>query len=107
VPESGAGRRGCHTTRWSLVRATAGADASAAREALASLCDAYWYPLYAYVRRNGHSPEDAQDLTQAFFARLLERRDFASARPDRGRLRSFLLGSLKHFLSTTRAIGAR
>ena len=63
-----------------------------------TLCRTYWYPLYAYVRRQGHSPEDAQDLTQEFFARFLEKQSFRQARPERGRFRSFLLTSLKHFL---------
>ena len=64
------------TTRWSLVVAAGGDNSSAARAALASLCELYWYPLYAYVRRHGYSPDDAADLTQAFFTSLLERRDF-------------------------------
>ena len=67
-------------------------------EALESLCRAYWYPLYAYVRRQGHLPHDAQDLTQEFFARFLERKYLQLADPERGRFRSFLLTSLKHFL---------
>jgi len=90
------------TTRWSLVRAAAGDESPAAREALAALCEAYWYPLYAYVRRQGQAPEDAQDATQAFFARLLERHDFAGALAERGRFRSYLLASLKHFLINQR-----
>ena len=86
------------TTHWSLVL-TAGADASSdARRALTTLCETYWYPLYAYVRRQGYEPEDAQDLTQGFFARFLEKHDVRAARPTRGRFRSFLLASLKHFL---------
>jgi DNA-directed RNA polymerase specialized sigma24 family protein len=85
------------TTRWSLVLAAGGTD-EAAERALSSLCEAYWYPLYGYVRRHGHSPEDAQDLTQAFLADLLERRDLARVRRERGRFRAFLLGSMKHFL---------
>lgn len=63
------------------------------------MCAAYWFPLYAYVCRRGHSPADAQDLTQAFFTRFLERRDVRMADPERGRFRSFLLGSMKHFLA--------
>jgi RNA polymerase sigma-70 factor (ECF subfamily) len=70
--------------------------------ALASLCQTYWYPLYAFVRRSGHQPADAQDLTQAFFARLLEKHYLRAADPERGRFRSFLLASVKHFLSKER-----
>jgi RNA polymerase sigma-70 factor (ECF subfamily) len=70
-----------------------------ARDALAKLCQAYWHPLYTYVRRRGHSPEDAEDLTQGFFAALLERNAVATVSRDKGRFRSFLLSSLNHFLS--------
>jgi RNA polymerase sigma-70 factor (ECF subfamily) len=87
------------TTRWSLVLAAGGGDRAAAQAALASLCETYWYPLYAYVRRRGRSPDDARDLTQAFFASLLERHDFEHVNRERGRLRAFLLASLKHFLA--------
>lgn len=87
------------TTRWSVVVAAGGADSSAARTALATLCETYWYPLYAYVRRRGTSAEDARDLTQGFLASLLERRDFEHVRQERGRFRSFLLASLRHYLS--------
>jgi len=66
---------------------------------LAKLCQAYWYPLYAYVRRRGHSPEDAQDLTQEFFARLLEKNWVRNADQQKGRFRSFLLGAMNHFLA--------
>lgn len=90
------------TTRWSLVLA-AGGDDAASREALAALCEAYWYPLYAFVRRQGRDSEDARDLTQAFLASLLERRDFEKLREERGRFRSFLLASLKHFLANDAA----
>lgn len=69
-----------------------------AHHALEQLCATYWYPLYAYVRRQGHNVEDAQDLTQEFFARLLERKSFRLADRNRGRFRSFLLTALKHFL---------
>jgi DNA-directed RNA polymerase specialized sigma24 family protein len=86
------------TTRWSLVRALDDEESPGAREALATLCEIYWYPLYAYVRRYGHSPEDAQDLTQSFFAQLLERDDLRGLRRDGGRLRSYLLGALRHYL---------
>jgi RNA polymerase sigma factor (sigma-70 family) len=87
-----------HTTHWSVVLAAGQAPSSEAHAALEKLCSAYWYPLYAFVRREGYSADHAQDLTQAFFERLLERRDFERADKERGRLRSFLLVSLKHFL---------
>ena len=70
-----------------------------ARQALATLCESYWYPLYAYVRRSGHSPHDAQDLTQAFFAKLLEKDYLLNIRREGGRFRSFLLTALKRFLA--------
>src|SRR5262249_27177537 len=90
------------TTHWSLVLA-AGQGASAdAQQALAALCQTYWYPLYAYVRRQGHQPDDAQDLTQAFFARLLEKHYLQGADPGRGRFRSFLLTAFQRFLSKER-----
>jgi len=85
------------TTHWSMVIA-AGDSSPAALPALQKLCAAYWYPLYAYVRRQGHGVEDAEDLTQEFFARMLERRYFRLADRNRGRFRTFLLTSLKHFL---------
>jgi RNA polymerase sigma factor (sigma-70 family) len=85
------------TTHWSVVQA-AGAGLSLDSEAaLSKLCESYWYPLYAYLRSRGHKAEDAQDLTQAFFAHLLEKRAFSQADPARGRFRSFLLASLKNF----------
>ncbi len=88
-------------TRWSIVVAAGRgtADSQNAHEALEHLCTAYWYPLYAFVRRQGHSPHDAQDLTQEFFARLLARNFLDDADPAKGRFRSFLLGAVKHFLS--------
>ena len=91
------------TTRWSIIAAARAADSNAARAALSTLCETYWYPLYAYVRRRGATPDDARDLTQAFLASLLERRDFERVNPDRGRFRAFLLGSLKHFLANDSA----
>jgi RNA polymerase sigma-70 factor (ECF subfamily) len=87
------------TTHWSLVLAAADSQAPEAETALASLCQTYWYPLYAFVRRQGYSPHDAQDLTQEFFARLLKSHYFAAADRKRGRFRSFLLASIKHFLA--------
>lgn len=87
------------TTRWSVVLTAGAADTTAAQDALGTLCQTYWYPLYAYVRRRGHSPEDAQDLTQEFFARLLQHRWVDRADPSKGRFRSFLLSAMNHFLS--------
>src|ERR1051325_2027095 len=86
------------TTHWSVVPPAGEADPPQANEALERLCRTYWYPLYVYVRRQGNSPEDAQDLTQNFFSRLLEKDYFAKADRDRGKFRTFLLGSLKNFL---------
>ena len=95
------GRRQFTTTHWSLVGAAKGDEASQtrAREALEELCRAYWYPLYAFVRSRGYSAIDAQDLTQGFFARIIETGGFASADRERGRFRSYLLGAMKHFLA--------
>ncbi len=89
------------TTHWSLVAAAQPDEASqtTAREALEELCRAYWYPLYAFVRSRGYSAVDAQDLTQAFFTRIIETGGFASADRERGRFRSYLLGAMKHFLA--------
>jgi RNA polymerase sigma factor (sigma-70 family) len=87
------------TTHWSVVLVAGGTDSTRAQNALARLCQTYWYPLYAYVRRRGHSPHDAQDLTQEFFARLLEHHTLAVADPNRGRFRSFLLSTMNHFLA--------
>jgi RNA polymerase sigma-70 factor (ECF subfamily) len=87
------------TTHWSLVVSAGRNDTPLARNALEKLCRAYWFPIYAFVRRQGHCPHDAQDLTQDFFARLLEKKQLAGADPSKGRFRSFLLASLKHFLA--------
>ena len=78
------------STHWSRVVAAGGPGGPKARESLTALCSAYWYPLYAYIRRRGYPPEQAQDLTQDFFARILEKGLFAEADPGRGRFRSFL-----------------
>lgn len=86
-------------THWSVVLAARGGDEADSLRALEMLCRSYWYPLYAYVRRQGHSPHDAQDLTQGFFARLLEKRYLDAADRDKGRFRSFLLMALKRFLA--------
>lgn len=95
--------RSFQTTRWSLVIAAGGTTNPQSREALEELCRIYWYPLYAFVRRGGCSPEDALDRTQGFFADLLHRKDFAGTSPDRGRFRSWLLGCLKHYLANVHA----
>jgi RNA polymerase sigma-70 factor (ECF subfamily) len=84
------------------VLAAGRGEAKESQEALESLCRAYWYPLYAFTRRLGQSPEAAQDQTQAFFARLLEKNYLRAADPERGRFRSFLLAAFKHFLSRER-----
>jgi RNA polymerase sigma-70 factor (ECF subfamily) len=89
------------TTHWSVVLAARG-ESTEAQAALEKLCRIYWWPLYGFVRRQGYKPEDAQDLTQAFFARLLERKDLETVRQERGRLRSYLLASIKNFLSKAR-----
>jgi RNA polymerase sigma-70 factor (ECF subfamily) len=86
------------TTHWSLVLAAKG-DTAGAHEAMGRLCQLYWYPLYSYVRRRGQSAEDAKDLTQEFFSRLLARNWVGNADRKKGRFRSFLLGAMKHFLS--------
>lgn len=87
------------TTHWSVVLTAARSDTTRAAAALEQLCRGYWHPLYHFVRRRGYAPADAQDLTQEFFARLLARQAVAEANPERGRFRSFLLGSLKNFLA--------
>jgi len=86
------------TTHWSVVL-TAQGQSPAADQALEKLCRTYWWPLYGFVRRNGHNPEEAQDLTQGFFALLLERRDLDVVRREKGRLRSYILVSLKNFIA--------
>lgn len=87
------------TTHWSLVLAARSGQSPESRVALEELCRAYWFPIYAFIRRQGYPSEDARDLTQGFFALLLERRDLAAVRPELGRFRSFLLASVTHFLS--------
>lgn len=90
------------TTRWSVVLAAGQSDSARSADALNRLCRAYWPPIYAYVRRAGYRVEDARDLTQDFFARLLAQRSLVAADPEKGRFRSFLLGALKHFLADAR-----
>ena len=87
------------TTRWTVVLAAKSDSTPQGRRALEELCQGYWYPLYAYVRRRGHSKEDAEDLTQAFFSRLLEKNFFEKVNSDKGKFRAFLLATLKHFLA--------
>ncbi len=87
------------TTHWSVVLNAGQAASPKAAMALEQLCRTYWYPLYAFVRRKGHGPHDAQDLTQAFFARVLEKNYIAQADRERGRFRTFLLAALTHFLA--------
>src|SRR5436190_1853421 len=86
------------TTHWSVVLAAADRSTPAAQAALETLCRTYWQPLYAFVRRQGHNPSDAEDLIQSFFERLIGRDGFGSVSREKGRLRSFLLVSLKRFL---------
>jgi len=87
------------TTRWTTVRRAVGSDDIAARAALAALCEGYWYPIYAFIRRSGKSPHDAEDLTQGFFARLVEKAVLAGADPAKGKLRTFLLACARHYLA--------
>jgi RNA polymerase sigma-70 factor (ECF subfamily) len=86
-------------TRWSVVLLSAQSKAPGARAALAALCRLYWYPLYAFVRRRGYNPEDAQDLTQGFFLHLLDHKALAQVDPLKGKFRSFLLASIQNYLS--------
>jgi RNA polymerase sigma factor (sigma-70 family) len=86
------------TTHWSVVLEAQG-ESPAAHEALEKLCQTYWRPIYAFLWRQGVSPEEAEDITQGFFAQLLERRKFSAVRKEKGRLRSYLLGALKYFLA--------
>jgi RNA polymerase sigma factor (sigma-70 family) len=90
------------TTHWSVVLEAQG-ESPAATAALEKLCRTYWRPLYGFVRRQGVGPEEAEDLTQGFFALVLERRDLNTVRKEKGRLRSYLLTSLKHFLTNERS----
>ena len=89
------------TTHWSVVLQAQG-ESPAAQEALEDLCRTYWRPIYGFVRREGARPEEAKDITQGFFALILERKDFSSVRQEKGRLRSFLLAALKHFMANER-----
>jgi RNA polymerase sigma factor (sigma-70 family) len=88
-----------HTTRWTLVMASARDQSQTGRAALAALCQVYWYPLYAFARRRGHSPHDSQDLTQGFFLHLLEHRALSGVDRLKGKFRSFLLACFQNYLS--------
>ena len=90
------------TTRWTLVVAAGARADRQSADALARLCEIYWHPVYALVRRQGHTPEESADLTQEFFTRVLEKNYFQSADPTRGRFRAFLCTSVRHFLSNER-----
>ena len=90
------------TTRWSLVLAAGRDRGKRSTQALASLCDIYWPPVYSFIRRQGHSADEAGDLTQEFFARVLEKNYFQDADPNRGKFRSFLSAAVRHFLSNER-----
>ena len=95
----GAGQALFTTTHWSVILAAANQETPEAAAALERLCRTYWYPLYAYVRRRGYSPEDAQDLTQEFFLRLLRKNYLGQVDPGKGKFRSFLLAAINHFLA--------
>src|SRR5512136_2748024 len=97
---------GFPATHWSAVLAAGGSGSADAAEALAELCQTYWYPLYAYARRTGSSPEDAEDLTQGFFEHLIESRLVASADAAKGRFRSCLLQCFRNFAATEHARAA-
>jgi DNA-directed RNA polymerase specialized sigma24 family protein len=96
---SGAPTSGFHTTSWTLIQAAAVDPTADSRRALATLCQAYWQPVYAFIRRNGYDRDQSQDLAQGFFALLLEKNYLLDADRDRGRFRSFLLTAVKHFLA--------
>ena len=96
------GPRSFQTTRWSLIVSAAGPHTAQSREALAALCQLYWYPIYLFVRRRSPTADDALDLTQGFFTRLIEKNDLAAVDRQRGRFRGWLLGCLKHYLSNER-----
>src|SRR6266496_930251 len=90
------------TTHWSVVLAAGRSDAPQSAEALEKLCRTYWYPIYAYLRRRGSGEQDAQDLTQGFFAHLLERRSIQAVEREKGKFRSFLLASLNYYVADER-----
>jgi RNA polymerase sigma-70 factor (ECF subfamily) len=90
------------TTNWTLVVQAAGGDSTAAREALAALCGTYWYPVYAFIRRQGYAAADAEDLTQGYFTRFIEKQYLRDLKPEAGQFRAFVLASVRHFLSNER-----
>ena len=90
------------TTRWTVIRAARAKNEPDSAAALASLCEAYWYPLYFFVRRLGHNAEDARDLTQGYFLKLMERDYLDTVREEAGKFRSFLLASMKHYLANVK-----
>lgn len=96
---SATGKRQFLTTQWTMVLAAGRNDTVRSQAALGRLCTIYWYPLYAFVRRNGFNSADAQDLTQSFFARLIEKNDLADVSREKGKFRSFLLAAMKNFLA--------
>ena len=104
MEQNGPLRRRFATTRWSLVAVASldVPDTTTQREALVGLCTTYWFPVYAFVRWQGYSQSDAEDLIQGFFARLIEKNDLADADPARGRFRTFLLASLQHYMANER-----
>src|SRR5436190_2019344 len=87
------------STQWSIVVSAGNQESPRAQQALAKLCQTYWYPLYVFVRRQGQAPEDAQDLVQGFFAKLIEKNYVADAEREKGRFRSFLLLALKRYMA--------
>jgi len=87
------------TTRWTAVLTAGRSETTRARRALAELCQTYWFPLYAYARRRGHGPHDAEDITQGFFERLLELKSLSAVTREKGKFRAFLLGSMNHYLA--------
>jgi RNA polymerase sigma-70 factor (ECF subfamily) len=101
-PDTSSGGGRFATTQWSLVLAAGQRGSAGAEQALARLCALYWYPVFAFVRRRGHPPDEAEDLTQAFFARLIEKGDLGDADRSRGRFRSFLLTACQYFLANER-----
>lgn len=98
-PTDFAGPRVFATTHWSVVLAAGEGETEPSRRALETLCAAYWYPIYSYVRRKGYNPEEAQDLTQEFFSQLIARDHFRLADPSKGKFRGFLLSTLDYFLA--------
>ena len=102
VPIASAARYGFATTLWSVVLSARDTQPLESEAALEALCKSYWFPLYAFLRRQGHEPADAQDLVQGFFARLLEKNYLRSVTPEKGRFRHFLLAALRHYVADER-----